>query len=130
MNFGWKGLFPSSSAASWCNQFSLVFHTGAQSELAAVPSPSVLLAQHYLHASAAKLSHMALQSQAKTSSFGNSEGAHGGKVSLEMSERKGEALAFLENQENLEASQVLILLGSSLPDSYPFLSHKMKLWKA
>lgn len=46
------------------------------------------------------------------------EGAHRGKVSLEMSEGKGGALAFVEKQKTLEASQVLVLFGSSFPTPY------------
>lgn len=35
-----------------------------------------------------------------------------------MSEGKGGALAFVEKQKNLEASQALVLFGSSFPTPY------------
>lgn len=71
----WAGRDCFLSAALLADATSLIrrSHAGTHSlsELAAFPSPGPLLAQHYLHASAAKLSRTVLQSQAKTSSFGN-----------------------------------------------------------
>ena len=71
----WAGRDCFLSAALLADATSLIWlsraGTHSLSELAALPSPGALLAQHYLHASAAKLSRTGLQSQAKTSSFGN-----------------------------------------------------------
>lgn len=77
-------------------------HAGTHSvyKLTAFPSLFLLLIQHYLHASTAKLSCMILQIQAKTRSFSNTTEELSGEKWLEMSEVKGVVLAFLEKKKN------------------------------
>lgn len=92
--------FISEVLADATNLFQLS-HAGTHSvyKLTAFPSLFLLLIQHYLHASTAKLSCMILQIQAKTRSFSNTTEELSGEKWLEMSEVKGVALAFLETKK-------------------------------
>lgn len=91
-------------------------------ELAAFPAPLPWLLSATRGAAAATRCRAGSRVSSQDKIFRSpGEGAHRGKVSLEMSAWEGGALACVENQSNLGASQALILLASHLPDPYPSL---------